>query len=416
MQVCVVGLNYKKTPIEVRSRVAIGSAQLPEALIALHRYVPQGIILATCNRTEIYAVCADDAADSSDSIRYLAERGDLPIGELLPHTYTWHGGAAVKHLLQVASGLDSMITGEYEILGQVKRALDEAVKTGLVGLPLLNLFRYAVRTGRRVRSETGISKNAVSVSSAAVELAARIVGDIRHQKIVVIGAGEAGSLVARSCKERGASQITVVNRSPHKGKVLAAALEGEWVPMEGLERELAGCDVVISCSGAPHTVLKSRMVEEAVKVRQHRPLVIIDIAVPRDVDPEVKALNKIYLYDIDDLVNTCRENNNLRQEETQDAIGIIDEEVTRFMRYWQELGVRPLVKALLERAEEIRRSKLEMTLKKMPELSEEQKYYLDAMTKAIVQNILHEPVKHLKNNHKQEGFTQVVEELFSLDK
>ncbi|MFC1910187.1 glutamyl-tRNA reductase [Chloroflexota bacterium] len=416
MQVCVTGLNYKKAPVEIRSRVAIGSAQLPEALISLHKHASQGIILATCNRTEIYTTGADEHDDASASLKYLAERGDLPVGELLPHTYTYSGETAVRHLFQVASGLDSMITGEYEILGQVKRALEEAMKTGLIGLPLLNLFRDAIRTGRRARLETAISKNAISVSSAAVDLAAQIVGDMRQQRIVVIGAGEAGSLVAKTCKERGASQIVVVNRSPQKGVELADALSGCWVPMEELERELSGCDVVISCSGAPHTVLKFRLVEDAVKSRQRRPMVIIDIAVPRDVDPQVKSISNIYLYDIDDLVNICQDNHKHRQEEIQRADSIVGEEVIKFMRYWRELGVRPLVKALLQRAEEIRRSKLEMTLKKMPELSGEQKFYLDTMTKAIVQNILHEPVKHLKNNQNKEGYAQVVEELFSLDK
>lgn len=416
MQICVVGINYKKTPVAIRSRMAIGSAQLPEALKSLHNYVSQGIILATCNRTEIYALSEKDECDTSGCTRFLADRGDLPELELAPHTYAYHGEAAVRHLFKVASGLDSMIIGEYEILGQVKRALEEAKKSGLVELPLLNLFNHAVRTGRRVRAETAISKNAISVSSVAVDLASQVVGDIRQQRIVVVGAGEAGSLVARACKERGASNIVVVNRSPQKGIELATSLNGKWVPMGGLGQELARCDIVISCSGAPHTVLKVRMIEEAMKVRQQRPLVIIDIAVPRGVDSEVKSLKNIYLYDIDELVSTCQSNHNHRQEEIQSAMRIVDEEVSKFIRYWQELAVRPLVKALLEKAESVRRAKLEMTLKKMPELSDEQKSYLDAMTRAIVQKLLHEPVKCLKSNHKKDGYRQIVKELFSLDK
>ncbi len=415
MQICVVGINYKKTPVAVRSRVAIGSAQLPEALKALHNYVRQGIILATCNRTEIHTA-SEASSDQTESIRFLAERGELSPEELTPHIYAHYGEDSVRHLFSVASGLDSMITGEYEILGQVKKALEEARKSRLVELPLLTLFQQSVRTGRRVREETAISRNATSVSSVAVDLATRIVGDIRRQRIVVVGAGEAGTLVAKACLERGASNIVVVNRSPKKGAGLAITLEGKWVPMEGLGQELAGCDVAICCSGAPHTVLKLRTIEEAMKARKDRALVIIDIAVPRNVDVSVKSLKNVFLYDIDDLVNTCQVNHNHRQDELQSATAIVDTEVSKFIGFWQELAVRPLVKALLERAEDIRQAKLTMTLKKMPDLTDEQKLCLDTMTRAIVQNILHEPVKCLKSNHKKEGFTRVVEELFSLDK
>jgi len=415
MQICVVGVNHKTTPIAIRSKVAIGSSQLRDALFSLHDHVSQGIILATCNRTEIYTLSEGGGDIASGSINFLTARASLPQEELLPHTYTYIGEAAVRHLFRVASGLDSMIIGEYEILGQVKRVLEEAKRTGLVRLPLVNLFRRAVRAGRRVRAETDISKNALSVSSAAVDLAAQVVGDIRHRKIVVVGAGEAGQLVARASQERGASPIVVVSRSREKGKALAATLQGTWFPMEKLVQEMSTGDIVISCSGAPHTILKLKMVEEAMKVRSGRSLVIIDIAVPPDAEYQIKLLNNIFLYDIDELTRVCESNHKQRQDEVQNATEIVDDEVARFISYWQELKVRPVISALLKKAEGIRQAKLAMTLRKLPALSDEECAHLEVMTRAIVQKFLHEPIQCLKSNHKNEEYIQIIKDLFCLD-
>ena len=415
MQVCVVGVNHQTTPVAIRGKLAIGASQLKDALFSLHNYVSQGIILCTCNRTEVYTLVEKGPSPELASINFLNARANLSQTELLQHTYIYHGEAAVKHLFRVASGLDSMIIGEYEILGQVRRALDEAEKTCLVGLPLLNLFRHAVRVGRRARVETGISKNALSVSSVAVDLAVRIVGDISQCKLIVIGAGEAGRLVAKASKERGASQIVVVSRSREKITDLAAMLHGTWVPMENLRQELSTGDIVISCSGAPHSILKFELIEEVMSTRPEHPLVIIDIAVPPDVESQVKQLNNVFLYDIDELTKVSESNHKQRQKEIRSAMKIVDEEVKRFVSYWQELEVRPVISALVRKAENIRQAQLGRTLKKLPGLSDEERAYLEAMTKAIVQKILHEPIQCLKsNNHKKEDYLQIINELFLL--
>jgi glutamyl-tRNA reductase len=242
------------------------------------------------------------------------------------------------------------------------------------------------------------------------------VGDIRQHKVVVIGAGEAGSLVARTSQERGASPIVVVNRSREKGVDLATRLHGVWAPMENLRQELAGSDIVISCSGAPHTVLKLEMVEEAMSTRPEHPLVIIDIAVPPDVESEVKKLENVFLYDIDELTRVSESNHKQRQNEAQSAIGIVDDEVERFTSYWQELEVRPVISALVKKAENIRQAQLDLTLKKLPELSTEGRARLEAMTKAIVNKILHEPIQCLKNGTvKKEEYIRLVNELFRLN-
>jgi len=416
MQLCVVGINYKTTPVSIRGKLAIGASQLQDALYRLHNYVQSGIILCTCNRTEVYSLAEEGTSVEPASINFLNARANLPQPELLQYVYVYYGEAAVSHLFRVASGLESMITGEYEILGQVRHALDEAEKSGLVELPLLNLFRRAVQVGRRVRTDTGISKNALSVSSAAVGLATRVVGDINQHKVVVIGAGEAGSLVARASKERGASPIVVVNRSQEKGTELAQKLQGSWVPMEKLRGELISSDIVISCSGAPHTVLKREIVEEAMYSRPKHPLVIIDIAVPQDVESEVRQLKNVFLYDIDELTKLSELNHKQRQDEVQSAIEIVDDEVEMFTSYWQGLEVRPVISALVQKAENIRQDQLDLTIKKLPELSTEGRARLEAMTKAIVNKILHEPIQYLKNDSdKREEYIQAVTQLFRLD-
>lgn len=416
MQLCVVGISHRTTPVSIRGKLAIEASRLADALLSLHSHVAQGIILCTCNRTEIYTLAENEVPTEAASIDFLNARAKLPQEKLLKYIYVYHGEAAVKHLFQVSSGLDSMIIGEYEILGQVRYSLKEAEKTGLVGLPLLNLFRHAVRAGRRVRDETGISKNALSVSSVAVNLATQVVGDIRHHKVVVIGAGEAGRLVAKASRERGVSSIVVANRSREKGTALAATLHGVWVPMDNLRQEIATADIVISCSGAPHTVVKLGLIQEVMKLRPEHPLVIIDIAVPPDVDHQVKKLDNVFLYDIDELTQVSDSNQELRESEIQGATEIINDEVARFMSYWQALEVRPIIKALVEKAEGIGQAQLDITLKKLPHLSEEERASLEVMTRSIVQKILHEPIQHLKNdNHKREEYIRLIQELFHLD-
>jgi len=413
-----VGVNHRTTPVAIRGKLAIGARRLQDALHSLHDYAHSGIILCTCNRTEIYTLTEKGSDAESASINFLNARANLPQLDLLQYIYVLRGDAAIKHLFQVASGLDSMIIGEFEILGQVKHALREAEKTGLVELPLLNLFRHAIRVGRRARAETAISRNALSVSSVAVDLVTQVVGDISTRKVVVIGAGEAGSLVAKASKERGTSQIVVVNRSREKGKALARTLQGTWVPMENLRQELSAADIVVSCSGAPHSILKQELVQEVMNTRPDHPLVIIDIAVPPDVESRVKQIENVFLYDIDELTTLCDSNHNQRQNEIQSAMEIVDNEVEKFVSYWQELEVRPLVTALMKKAEDIRQAQLGLTIKKLPALSDKERAHLEAMTKAIVNKILHEPIQSLKNSnhkHKKEEYIRLIQELFHLN-
>lgn len=413
MHIEVVGINYKTTPAAVRSKVAIGSLQLGDALLELHRHISQGTILCTCNRTEIYSISPEED-NSKEIIEFLKSRSGLTDAKLIPYVYIYKDTEAVNHLFRVASGLDSMIIGEYEILGQVKRSLKEAEKCGFVESPLLELFRRAVSAGRKARAKTKISRNALSVSSVSVGLASQVVGDIKNCRILVIGAGEAGQQVAKASRERGASQITVASRSSRKGTVFAKQISGNWVPMQNLSQELLNCDIVICCSGAPHTILKQEMIAEAMRLRSNKPLVIVDIGIPCNVDSGVKLLKNVSLFNIDELTTITEVNFQQRSQEIQKAQQIVNTEVEKFMTYWHELKVKPLITALVTKAETIRQSRLNSTLKKVPDLSSEQRSQIEALSKSIIQKILHEPIECLKSNHKNEEYFRIVSELFCL--
>jgi glutamyl-tRNA reductase len=415
MQVSVVGGNYSTTPIRLLEKLAITTPQLHDSLLRLRRQVPHGIILSTCNRTEVYAVADDACPIEQSSINFLKTRADISDDDLLPHIYRHKDEAVFEHLFRVASGLDSMIIGEFEVLGQVGRALEAAEKARMANLPLRNLFRHAIRTGRRVREETLLSKNALSVSSVAVDLATRIVGDLSRCRILVIGAGEAGRLVAKSARDRGASRIIVYNRSLKGASALAEALGTATVASGNLMEELSTADIAISCTAAPHLVLKLPQVEQAMSPRPNCPLVIIDIAVPRDVDPGVKLIKNVFLYNIDNLTETSALNRKQREREVQRATGIIKDEVDRFTTWWQALEVRPVVSAMTKKGEDIRRAQLEKTLKKLRTLSDEERDSLEAMTKALVTKILNDPIQYLKENAPNKpDYIQLVNELFQL--
>jgi glutamyl-tRNA reductase len=415
MQINVVGVNHSTTPIEIRERLAVSSTHVPDALSSLRKYVSQGLILSTCNRTEVYFI-----SNSSDSYQpgmdFLKDWANISDADLLPYVYCYHSEETVRHLFRVTSGLDSLIIGEFEILGQVKQSLEEAKKARMVRQPLRNLFHQALRVGRHVREKTGISKNALSVSSVAVALATKAIGDLTGCKALVIGTGEAGRLVAKALKERGIKQITTTSRSYDKASTLATALGGSSVDIGSLGRELASCDIAISCTGAPHLILDLKSVENAMQTRSSQPLVIIDIAVPRDVEPQVGQINNVFLYDIDDFTHLSELNRKQRENEIKKSMEIIESEVKRFNAWWPAVGAKPVISSLMTKAEDIRQTQLDMTLKKLRHLSLEEQQSLEAMTKAIVQKILHEPIQHLKTNTRQrDNYITLVKEIFQLD-
>lgn len=414
-QIHLVGANHNTTPVEIREKLAISNDRISDALKLLGKYASQGIIVSTCNRTEIYTL--SDSSTSQPGLEFLKSWTNSSEADLLPYLYCYQNEDAVRHLFNVAAGLDSMIIGEFEILGQIRQSLERAKKARLADYLLQNLFQQAIRVGRRVRTETGISRNALSVSSVAVELAARAIDDLSTSKALVIGTGEAGRLVAKVLKERGVSQIATTSRSYKKASALAATLNGSSVRIENLSLELATCDIVISCTSAPHLILHRKTVENAMQVRPTKPLVIIDIAVPRDVDPKVKQVTNVFLYDIDDFAHLTELNRKQREAEIQNATEIVKAELEKFTTWWRSMEVKPIIRSLTGKAEGIRRAQLNKTLKKLRRLSTEEQESLEAMTKAIVQKILHSPIQSLKNNvHRRGDYIDLVSELFQLTK
>ncbi len=414
MQIRLAGINHQTAPVAVRERAAISAAGLADALQQLRAHAAKGVILATCNRTEVYTVGERDSAQAGQE--FLRARLELPDHDLDGHVYRLSNGDAVTHLFRVAGGLESLIVGEHEVLGQVGQALEAAEQAGMVNLPLRRVFQGAVRTGRRVREETGIGRNALSVSSVAIDLAAQAVGDLGKCSLLLIGTGEAGRLVARAAGERGVSRTVVAGRTVARAQALAEQLGGEAVGTEGLESELAQADIVITCSGAPHRVFGVGQIKRAMKSRPDRPLVIIDIAVPRNVEPSVGRVRHVRLHNIDDITGLAEANREQRGGEMERAALVVADELEKFAVWWQEFKVRPLIKAMTGKAEAIRRAQLERTLKRLPQLSEAERSSLEMMTKSIVSKILKDPIDNIKaNGHSDRDYNEIARHLFRLD-
>jgi len=413
MHVLAVGVNHNTAPLEVRERLALGRKHSKEALFSLFNYIPEGIILSTCNRTEVYTLCGNDHSERLAIERFQTHIGDMSVSTLEPYLYEFNHEDAISYIFRVASGLESQVVGEFEVLGQVRDALEDAENTGIVSMPLLNLFRHAVKVGRRARQETGISRSPVSVSSVAVDLARKACGDIASSKVLIISAGEASRLAVKALINYGISNITVASRSHDRALTLATEHDGRAVSLHDLREPLADADIVVSCSGAPHFIINSTSVNEAMQSRPHRPLVLIDIAVPRDIDPDAGNIANVHLYNIDDLKNVSGLNHRLREKERDKVLQIIDEEATRFISWWQSLNALPIITSLVSKAEMIRTTQTARTLVNL-QVSEKDRAAIDAMTQAIVKKLLHDPIQYLKNGDNGNNHIQVVQELFNL--
>jgi len=417
MQVNLIGINHRTAPIAILEKAAVRADKLHDALSLFRTYTPHGIILSTCNRTEVYTADSDSGHAKEASLNFLKAHFDISEANLLQYAYFSQNEEAVEHLFRLTCGLDSMIIGEFEILGQVRQALEAARGAKMANLSLHHVFQSAIRIGRRVREETGISKSALSVSSVAVDLASKVVGDLRNCKMLVIGAGEAGRLVAKAAKDRGTSQILIASRTQERASTLATTLGGIPIDLNNLVEELNTCNIIVTCADAPHWVVDARHMEAAMRSRPELPLVIIDIAVPRNVEPAVEQINNVFLCNIDDLTQISDANRRQREGEIQKAEEIITAEVAKFASWRRAFEIRPILSALMRKAEEIRCSQLNRTLKKLRPLSDEERDSLDAMTKSIATKILQEPIQYLKENvNNSENYAEIVRELFRLDR
>ena len=408
----LVGLSHRTAPVELRERLAFSEPALRRALDQLGSGMTEALVLSTCNRTELYLVSGEARATED----LLARLRGIETLDLVGSCYRFEDELAVSHLLRVASGLDSMVLGETQILGQVRDALETATAAGSAGRMLGRIVPLALEVGKRARSETGISRRALSPSSVAVELARQTLGDLRPVAALVIGAGDASRAAARSLKAAGVTRIMVANRSFDRAEALADSIDGEPLPYAELERGLRAADLVIAATGSSDHVLTASLLAEARRDRNQH-LLCIDLAMPRDIDPAVAFLPGVTLHNIDDLEAICAANLQDRVNEIAAVEAIVEEGMADY-REWR--AVEPLVPtlgALYQRAEVIRRAELDRTVPRLIGLSQEDKDLIDVMTAAIVRRLLHTPVAALRaraGDPRAPELAQLTQELFAL--
>ena len=410
--VTCVGLNHNTSPVEERERLAFTSAELPEALAALGSSLTGVAILSTCNRTELYtAVPKGQGAALVDKLNVLK---DTAVSS--EHFYVLQHEEAVRHLYRVAAGIDSMVLGESQILGQVREAMSAATDAGTLNGVLSHVFHTAMAVGKRARHETDIGKHAISVGSAAVALTRKSLGELGNKTILVISAGSMGKLAAKALVQQTGSRILVANRTRERAADLAEQLgpDAEAFDLEHLRDALAVSDIVISGTSADDFILGLDDVRAVMAGRADRGLLFIDIAVPRDIDPAVREAPGVHLCDIDDIEAVTSEGWNGRQAEVSKVESIIDEQIDAFGDWWESLDVVPVISALVERAEAIRLAELERTLKAIPGLDDESRERIEAMTEAIVKKMLDRPIARLKDGADKGLYMEALEDLFDL--
>lgn len=388
----VIGLSHHTAPVELREQLSTKLSDVGQELRTLmaESSIQEALLVSTCNRVELYGFGSPEAMEHGK--RYLARRASVKVDHLL---YERFGYDAVKQAFRVASSLDSLVVGEPQILGQMKDAFDVSREIGATGPILGRCFTHAFNVAKRVRSETAIAEGTVSVSSIACELAEKIFGDLQGRRVLLVGAGEMGEGAARALHKTGA-QLVVVNRSPEKARELARVFDGEAHGLEALTAELVRADVVITSASADGYVLDEATMRDVVRGRRHRPLFLIDIAVPRNVDPRVGQLESVFLYDVDDLQSVARENVASRRREAAAAEAIVEEETQAFLAWKRSLLVKPTIVALRRRFEDVVQEELARTLPRLESLRPEERAVLEKMGAAIVNKLLHAPVRELK--------------------
>ncbi len=398
MKFLLAGLNHKTAPVEVRERLAFEEKSLPEALDRLkHRPgLLEGMILSTCNRVEV-AVTVEDQADSETAVEgFLVESRKVDRAWVSPYLYKLGGSDAIRHLFRVASSLDSMVVGEPQILGQLKSAYALAKEHGAMSGFLDLVLTRAFNVAKRVRTETDIGESAVSISYAAVELAREIFGSLQGKKVLVVGAGKMAESALRHLKRAGVSEMLVTNRTRSRAEELSGEVGGRVIEYERFLESVPEVDIVIASSGSPTYILSREQVRSAVARRRNRPMFLIDIAVPRNIEPEVNQVDNVFLYDIDDLGKVVDTNLKGRLEVAQQAEDIIHEEVERMMLRLKTREVAPTIVSLQEQLEQWRRGEIDRQRTKLGSLTLQQEEALDAITRGIVNKIAHGPITELR--------------------
>lgn len=418
MSLAVVGLNHKSCPLALREELHFAPSVLPDALRRMRERLggAEVVILSTCNRVEVYA--SQSAPDLCKRIRTgLAEWHRVPEERFREHLYQHEDREAVGHLFRVASGLDSLVLGENQILGQVRDAFEAARKEGAVDKVLNALFQRAFAVAKEVKTNSTIAAGKVSVGSVAVDLAASIFGDLRDKSVLILGSGKMGELALKSLVSRGASRLLMANRSVEKARELAEQHGGEPLPLDALGQHLHRADIVIASTGAPHYILGPQDFEAALKRRARAPMFVIDIAVPRNVDPLVDGLDNVYLYAVDDLQEVAERNMEARRRELEICLAIVDRHVDKFWGWVQGLAAEPVIVSMSQELHAIRERELAKTLAALPDLSEKQREQVVYMSKRLVNAILQRPMVELKKeveHHDPRLVQRIVKRLFGL--
>ncbi|MFS0672958.1 glutamyl-tRNA reductase [Ornithinibacillus sp. 179-J 7C1 HS] len=398
MHILKVGLNYKTAPVEIREKLTFSENSLQDAMQELkkRKSILENVILSTCNRTEIYAV-VDQAHTGRYYIKqFLADWFDVDKEELSSFLRISEDDGALEHLFRVSSGLDSMVLGETQILGQVKQAFLTSQEVKATGTIFNELFKQAITFAKRAQKETSIGENAVSVSYAAVELAKKIFGTLDAKHVVILGAGKMGELAAKNLQGSGATKITVVNRTLEKASALAEKFNAQAAQIDNLEEVLKSTDILISSTGADSYVITQEMLEPIQKERKGRPLFLVDIAVPRDLDPALEKLDNVFLYDIDDLQHIVDENLETRKKAAEQIEILLEKEIITFKEWMKTLGVVPVISALRNKALTIQAETMKSIERKMPNLTDRERKVLSKHTKSIINQLLKDPITQAK--------------------
>ncbi|MEQ8220804.1 MAG: glutamyl-tRNA reductase [Candidatus Eremiobacterota bacterium] len=398
--IMVTGVNHKTCPVETREKLSFSPEKCKEFLLCLKEdtILEENVILSTCNRTEFYYVSKEEEEAKEKILHYLSEYKKLNLEEFKDHLYFIKSEEAINHLFSVACGIDSMIIGEGQILGQIKAAFDISREIRSNGPNLCQLFRFAITCGKRARTETKISTGPSSISYVAVVFAKMLFGELVNKSAIIVGAGKMGQLTAKQLSHHGLKQVIVANRNYEKAVEMAEKIKGEAVNFDRLEEYLIKADIVISSTGAPHYVIHYDTIRKILKARKEKPLFLIDIAVPRDIEPSVNNLPNVFLYDMDDLQKVVENNLEERKEEIGKVKKIIEEEKGHFLAWASSRQSAPIIKALNKKADDIRTEELNIALKKLSHLSAEDIQLIDYTTQKIINKLLHHPIIKLKEN------------------
>jgi glutamyl-tRNA reductase len=420
MALVLVGLNHRTAPVDVRERLSVSSAQINDVLVAIRNVpgVDGAAIVSTCNRVEcILSAGSEDVIDSA--VTWMTEVAKTTRQELEKHLYVLRQEDVIKHMFRVASGLDSMVIGEPQIGGQVRSAFLAAQAAKALDGLLERLFEETMRVAKKVRTDTGIGEHAVSIPYAAVELAKKIFGDnLKDLRALLLGAGEIGELTAEHLAGLGLKQIFVANKTFERAESLAKRFCGEAVRFDSIDEELATCDIVIASTGAPHYVIEPEQVHRALAARKYRNLFLNDLAVPRNINPEIAAIEGAYLYNVDDLQHVADANLELRHRKAEQAEGIVEKEVENFRRRMLSQDAVPTILELQQRLEEIRASELDKCLRKLGPISADQRQAIEMLSTQMINKILHYPIIRLKDStaapHERESLRQTIRKIFGL--